>query len=111
MQPGDTAGLLPPLFLPRDLEVEGRSAAAEIKTLMRRTAEDILRVGHLLIEMSASKLGHGNFLPWLGAEFEMSQSTAYNFIAVAEKLAATNRWKFAPQGSLRTCLRRTRHPR
>jgi hypothetical protein len=26
---------------------------------------------------------HGSFLPWIEAEFEMSQRTAYNFISVA----------------------------
>lgn len=59
---------------------------AAIETLMRRTAEDIIRVGTLLNGMK-ERLGHGNFLRWLSAKFEMSQSTAYNFIAVAEKFS------------------------
>lgn len=40
----------------RTPEVEARAAAAEIKALMRRTAEDIIRIGQLLIDMKARPL-------------------------------------------------------
>lgn len=56
----------------------------EIKSLMRRTAQDIIDIGQKLIEVKA-RLGHGSFGVWLKAEFEWSQYTAINFMRVSEK--------------------------
>jgi Protein of unknown function (DUF3102) len=55
----------------------------EIKTLMRRTAQDIIDIGQKLIEVK-TWLGHGLFGTWLQAEFEWSERTAQNFMNVAE---------------------------
>jgi phage N-6-adenine-methyltransferase len=55
----------------------------EIKTLMRRTAQDIIEIGQKLIEVKA-RLGHGLFGTWLRSEFEWSERTAQNFMNVAE---------------------------
>lgn len=49
---------------------------------MRRTAEDIIAIGLDLIAIK-DKLGHGNFLPWIDAEFGISDRTARNFMNVA----------------------------
>jgi hypothetical protein len=64
---------------------EVRAAAERIRVRMKRTAEDIIEIGRDLLAVK-TKLGHGNFLPWIEAEFGMSQRTAYNFMAVSEKL-------------------------
>jgi hypothetical protein len=51
---------------------------------MRRTAEDIVAIGHALIRQKAA-LPHGSFLPWIEAEFAMTPRTAQNFMKVAEQ--------------------------
>lgn len=56
----------------------------EIKTLMRRAAQDIVDIGLKLIEIK-DRLPHGAFLPWLRAEFEWSDDTARRFMQVAER--------------------------
>lgn len=55
----------------------------EIRVLMKRTAQSIIKVGQKLIEVK-EKLGHGQFLNWLSAEFEWSWDTAKRFMRVAE---------------------------
>lgn len=56
----------------------------EIKTLVRRSAQDIVDIGEKLVAIKA-KLGHGYFGKWLEAEFGWTDRTARNFIAVYEK--------------------------
>jgi hypothetical protein len=60
-----------------------RHEAALIKGLMRRTAEDVIEIGNALIRQK-DKLPHGMFLPWIEAEFEMSERTARKMMSVAE---------------------------
>ena len=43
--------------------------------LMRRTAEDVITIGQALIRQKEA-LPHGSFLPWVAAEFEMSDREA-----------------------------------
>jgi ParB family chromosome partitioning protein len=69
------------------LDVETRivvqQRTSEIKTLMGRTAQDIIEIGQKLIEVKA-RLGHGLFGAWLHSEFEWSERTAQSFMTVAE---------------------------
>jgi hypothetical protein len=65
------------------VEVEARADAALIKGLMRRTAEDVITIGQALIRQKAA-LPHGSFLPWIEAEFEMTDRTARRFMSVAD---------------------------
>ena len=71
-----------------NLDVETRivvqQRTSEIKTLMRRTAQDIVEIGQKLIEVK-KKLGHGLFGAWLHTEFEWTQKTAERFINVAQR--------------------------
>jgi hypothetical protein len=70
------------------LDVESRivvqQRTSEIKTLMRRTAQDIVDIGHKLIEVK-DRLGHGRFDAWLCVEFEWSLQTAKRFMNVARR--------------------------
>jgi outer membrane murein-binding lipoprotein Lpp len=70
--------------LPIDAALTARAAAERIKLRLKRTVEDIIEIGR---ELTAAKeqLPHGQFLPWIAAEFEMSQQTANNFTAVYER--------------------------
>jgi hypothetical protein len=70
--------------LPADAAAEVRDASTRIKVRMHRTAQDIVEIGRDLI-LIKEKVGHGNFLPWIDAEFGMSQPTALNFMRVAEQ--------------------------
>jgi hypothetical protein len=70
------------------LDVETRivvqQRTSEIKTLMRRTAQDIVEIGQKLIEVK-DRLGHGRFDAWLYVEFEWSLQTAKRFMNVAQQ--------------------------
>lgn len=48
------------------------------------TAEDIIEIGKDLIAVKA-RLPHGQFLPWIEAEFGMHRMTASRFMQVAEQ--------------------------
>ncbi|KAB8315207.1 DUF3102 domain-containing protein [Tolypothrix campylonemoides VB511288] len=61
----------------------------EIKTLMRRTSQDIIEIGQKLIEVK-QHLKHGSFTNWLKSEFNWSISTATKFMQVAEQFKFVN---------------------
>ena len=56
----------------------------DIKSLVRKTASDIIRIGERLIEVK-ELLDHGQFGTWLKEEFGWTWRTANNFINVAKK--------------------------
>jgi hypothetical protein len=70
------------------LEAETRiviqQRTSEIKSLMRRTGQDIINIGQKLVEVK-EQLGHGQFRNWLKAEFDWSVRTAARFMQVATK--------------------------
>lgn len=70
--------------LDSDVAIEARAAAERIKIRLRRTAEDIVEIGKELVEIK-NKLTHGQFLPWIKAEFSMSVDTAGRFMQVASR--------------------------
>lgn len=60
-----------------------RQRTSEIKTLMKRTAQDIIEIGEKLIEVKG-RLPHGAFGGWLESEFGWNRVTAHKFMRVAE---------------------------
>lgn len=76
-----------------DLDAEtriiARQAASEIKTLMRQTAQGVMDIGQRLIEVK-ERLPHGRFGGWLHQEFQWSERTAHNFMAVAHSFKSAN---------------------
>jgi hypothetical protein len=70
--------------LPAEVAAEVRDASTRIRVRMQRTAADIVEIGRDLIVIK-SKVGHGNFLPWIEQEFGMSEDTAQNFMRVAKR--------------------------
>ena len=52
-----------------------------MRTCTRRTAEDIIEIGRDLNRMK-ERLPHGSFLPWIEAEFGMSEWAARRFMNV-----------------------------
>lgn len=61
----------------------------EIKTLMRRAAQDILDIGVKLIEVK-TKLEHGGFGKWLDAEFNWDVRQAQRMMSVANAFKNDN---------------------
>lgn len=61
-----------------------RSSTERIRDRVKRTLEDIIGVGQDLLAVKEA-LPHGQFGPWLAAEFGWTDRTARNFMAVAEK--------------------------
>jgi len=53
----------------------------EIRDLVRKTAQDIYRIGEKLIQVK-ERLPHGQFGPWLDEEFGWSKRTAQQFMSV-----------------------------
>lgn len=74
------------LFDYQSLDTETRAIVQqrtdEIKTLMKRTARDIIEIGEKLIEVK-SRLPHGEFGKWLEGEFGWADRTAQRFMNVA----------------------------
>ena len=60
-----------------------RQRATEIKYLLKRTVEDIIEVGHKLMDVKARIPGH--FTDWCRAEFEMSERTARSWMGIARE--------------------------
>ena len=61
-----------------------RTAADRIRDRIKKTVEDIIEVGSDLLAVKEA-LPHGQFLPWLKAEFGWSERSAQNFMSVAEQ--------------------------
>jgi hypothetical protein len=59
------------------------TAAEHIRETVKRTIEGIIQVGQDLLSVKEA-LPHGQFGPWLRAEFGWTERTARNFMAVAE---------------------------
>jgi len=61
-----------------------RSSAETIRQQVRNTLENAIKIGEELLAVKGA-LHHGQFLPWLRAEFGWAERTARNFMAVAEQ--------------------------
>lgn len=61
-----------------------QAASERIKLRMKRTAEDIVAIGLDLQEIK-DNLPHGEFLPWVEAEFGMTDRAARKFIEVGKR--------------------------
>jgi N6-adenosine-specific RNA methylase IME4 len=57
--------------------------AARIRILGKRVVADVIEIGRLLDECK-ERCGHGNWLPWLEAEFGWSERTAQRYISIHE---------------------------
>jgi hypothetical protein len=68
---------------------EPAAIAKQIRALRQRSCEDLIKIGHLLIE-AKSQLAHGEWGDWLRDEFAWSQDTAERFINVANVFEKSN---------------------
>ena len=74
--------IIPEPVKPKDAVIA--AVTERIKLRLKRTVEDIIEIGRELTAVK-TELPHGQFLPWIAAEFEMSERTAYNFMDVSSK--------------------------
>ena len=75
--------------LDRELSVYLHEQVAEIKRLVRRSAQDLVDIGQSLIDVK-QKLEYGQFLNWLKSEFSWSSRTANRFMRVAQIFGSDN---------------------
>jgi hypothetical protein len=61
-----------------------RSSADRIRDRVKKTVEDIIEIGNDLLAVKEA-LEHGQFGPWLKAEFGWSERSAQNFMSVADR--------------------------
>ncbi len=73
----------------RDRIAQPEQRTGEIKTLMKRAAQDIIDIGQKLIEVKL-RLGHGHFQSWTRHEFGWSYETAARFMRVADQFKTVN---------------------
>jgi hypothetical protein len=66
-----------------------RTSADRIRGRVKKTVEDIIDVGNDLLAVKEA-LPHGQFGPWLKAEFGWSERSAQNFMSVAERFKSAN---------------------
>lgn len=71
-------------MLDAETRIVVQQRTGEIRTLVRKSAQDIIDIGTKLHEVKA-RLGHGQFGDWLSAEFEWSKDTAGRFMQVAQR--------------------------
>jgi len=69
--------------LDADTANETKDAAERIRVVLRNTTAGIIEVGERLIAVK-DRLPHGQFTPWLAAEFGMSDRTARLYMGAAE---------------------------
>ncbi len=66
-----------------------QAKTSELKSLIRRSAQDVIDIGQKLTEVKG-QLDHGNFGNWLKAEFDWSTRTAGRFMQVATQFKSAN---------------------
>lgn len=76
-------------ILDRQTQIRIRQKTAEIKGLIRQTAQEIVEVGQKLTEVK-QHLKHGQFRSWLKSEFNWSISSATKFMQVTEQFKNVN---------------------
>jgi hypothetical protein len=67
-----------------DTRVFAKTIISDVQVRLKRTADDIIAIGDDLIALRA-RIEHGLFLQLLKGECDMSQASAYRFMAVSEK--------------------------
>ena len=73
-----------------------QTKTAEIRILVKQTAQGIIDIGQRLLEVR-DRLEHGQFLHWIEAEFGWKKSTAYNLINVASNFQPVGNFDFSPK--------------
>jgi len=81
----------------REINTEHR----QVETHKRNTIQHAIRCGELLLEMKR-RVGHGNWLAWVGEHFEASERTARNYMEIAKSAAVAD---LSDDTTMRSALR------
>jgi hypothetical protein len=73
-----------------------QTKTAEIRILVKQTAQGVIDIGQRLLEVR-DRLEHGQFLHWIETEFGWKKSTAYNLINVASNFQPVGNFDFSPK--------------
>jgi len=73
-----------------------QTKTAEIRILVKQTAQGVIDIGQRLLEVR-DRLEHGQFLHWIETEFGWKKSTAYNLINVASNFQQVGNFDFSPK--------------
>ena len=65
--------------LTQDRTQEIKKELAELSQTLKTSVKKAIRIGQLVAEQREF-VGHGNFLNWLNANFEMGERTAYKYM-------------------------------
>lgn len=60
-----------------------KQSAQETRVLLKRTAEDIIKIGQNLLE-AKKRLPHGQYISWVQTELGISQPTAWRFMQAVQ---------------------------
>jgi hypothetical protein len=88
--------------LAREINVEH----GHVETYKQNTIQHAIRCGELLLEMKR-RVGHGNWLAWLGEHFEASERTARNYMEIAKSAAVAD---LKDETTMRSALRALASP-
>ncbi len=78
-----------PVRSDEELAREINAEHGHVETYKRNTIQHAIRCGELLLEMKR-RVGHGNWLAWVGEHFEASERTARNYMEIAKSAAAAD---------------------
>lgn len=84
-----------------DLAREINTEHGHVETHKRNTVKHAIRCGELLLEMKR-RVGHGNWLAWVGEHFDASERTARNYMEIAKSAAVAD---LRDDATMRSALR------
>ena len=90
-----------PLRSDEDLVREINTEHGHVETHKRNTVQHAIRCGELLLEMKR-RVGHGNWLAWVGEHFDASERTARNYMEIAKSAAVAD---LSDDTTMRSALR------
>ncbi len=85
----DLAPSAEPVRSDEEIAREINTEHGHVETHKRNTIQHAIRCGELLLEMKR-RVGHGNWLAWVGEHFEASERTARNYMEIAKSAAVAD---------------------
>ncbi len=97
----DLAPSSEPVRSDEELAHEINTEHGQVETYKHNTIKHAIRCGELLLEMK-QRVGHGNWLAWVGEHFEASERTARNYMEIAKSAAVAD---LSDDTTMRSALR------
>jgi hypothetical protein len=97
----DLAPSSEPVRSDEEIAREINTEHGHVEAHKRNTIQHAIRCGELLLEMKR-RVGHGNWLVWVGEHFEASERTARNYMEIAKSAAVAD---LSDDTTMRSALR------